>query len=69
MQILIEVKKFVSLGKSYLRSSAAVVLHLYSEFFVFFCLSFIAISLGTDEMSAHLGVQNTVGIIFSRLPH
>lgn len=57
-------KRFKKLGLSYLTTSAPIVLHLYSEFFVFFLLSFISLSLGTAQMNAHMGVQNTCGIIF-----
>lgn len=40
-------------------------MHILSEFFVFFLLSFAALSLGTAEINAHLGIQTVSGICFS----
>jgi len=31
---------------------------------VFFLLSFVSLSLGTDSMNAHMGIQNSSGIVF-----
>lgn len=42
-----------------------MVFHIYLEFFVFFLLSFIALSLGISEMIAVVGLQNMCGIYFS----
>jgi len=64
VRILPDSNKFLALAPSYIKTSAPIVLHLYSEFFVFFLLSFVAMSLGTDPMNANLGVQNSVGLLF-----
>jgi MATE family multidrug resistance protein len=49
-------KRFKKLGFSYIKTSVPIVLHILSEFFVFFLLSFVALSLGTASMNAHLGL-------------
>ncbi|CAD8208725.1 unnamed protein product [Paramecium pentaurelia] len=63
-KILLDIDRFTSLGFQYIKTSIPIVLHLFSEFFVFFSLSFIALSLGVSEMNAHMGVQNICGIYF-----
>ncbi|CAK70932.1 unnamed protein product (macronuclear) [Paramecium tetraurelia] len=66
-KIIMDVPRFKKLGISYIKTSIPIVLHIYSEFFVFFLLSFIALSLGVSEMIAHIGLQNMCGIYF-RIP-
>lgn len=36
----------------YLKSSIPIMIHIYLEYFAFFYLSFVAITLGTAEMNA-----------------
>ncbi|CAD8051919.1 unnamed protein product [Paramecium primaurelia] len=66
-KILLDVDRFKKFGFQYIRTSIPIVLHIFSELFVFFTLSFIALSLGVSEMNAHLGLQNMCGVYF-RIP-
>ena len=45
--------------KSFLRTSFAIISHVYLDYFVFFCLNFIAIQFDTKQLNAQLGLSNT----------
>ncbi|CAD8148185.1 unnamed protein product [Paramecium octaurelia] len=66
-KILPDLDRFKKFGLQYIKTSVPIVLHIFSELFVFFTLSFIALSLGISEMNAHMGLQNMCGIYF-RIP-
>ncbi|CAD8133992.1 unnamed protein product [Paramecium pentaurelia] len=66
-KLLIDIPRFKKLGFQYIKTSIPIVLHIFSEFFVFFLMSFFALSLGVSEMIAHIGLQNISGIYF-RIP-
>ncbi|CAD8069643.1 unnamed protein product [Paramecium sonneborni] len=66
-KIILDVDRFQKFALQYIKTSIPIVLHIFSELFVFFTLSFIALSLGVPEMNAHMGLQNMCGIYF-RIP-
>ena len=50
--------------KSYIQSSLPIMFHIYLEFFAFFYLSFVAMTLGNQYMNAQNAIVNGAGICF-----
>lgn len=60
------IKKF-KLFRSYMKSSFSIVIHVYADFFVFFLLTFLAMGLTSEKLSAQIAFSNTSAVYF-RMP-
>ena len=58
-------KQDKDLIKSYIKSSFAIVIHIYLEFVVFFFMNFVCLNFGNKSMNAQMALSNTSGIFYS----
>jgi MATE family multidrug resistance protein len=67
VQVAFPLIKQAKLLLSYVKSSLAIVIHVYADFLAFFMLTIISMQLGTTLFNAQIAFSNTSAFYF-RLP-
>ncbi|CAD8099445.1 unnamed protein product [Paramecium sonneborni] len=67
IKILPDIPRIKKLGLQYCKTSMPILVHIYCAYFIFVLLTFVALSLNTPSVNAHLALQTVSGTFF-RLP-